>query len=487
MLFRISIDQHERQAQAKMLERRRVLRGIAGIAVTLPHFASLLPRNAWAQPAAAPKRALFWWFPDGVKEADQKSDYDDVLLTSSGGANWFPSGTETDFTPANLAAPLAEVKSDLIMFRGLDHVNWPTIGCPHDAGPRFSLTSWGDTSIDQAIAKRMMTRFRSVELGIGTWELERGDTRISFLDRKALPPQQDPGTAFRRLFASAAAPAGATQAAMDAVTRRRASVLDGALQEIKSVGGALGSADRQRLEFYGQSVRDLERSLGDLSKDMGAAVAACSEPKLALTGLNGQVIGGEKTGGFTPLFQHIAEAQMNIAVLALQCDLTRVVSLMFEKGRSDQRYAEFLPLKSIYRGGGAHHLAHGWFETAAQRESWDMIHTWRTQRFADMMKKLKAVKDADGNTLLYNSVLVKTSEIATGAHSYTDIPIVLAGNAGGRIKTGRYLDFTKSTRQRTAALWFGVAQAMGINMARFPEDGPATFGATAALPGLLQG
>ena len=115
-----------------------------------------------------------------------------------------------------------------------------------------------------------------------------------------------------------------------------------------------------------------------------------------------------------------------------------------------------------------------------------MIHKWRTERFAAMAQKLKEAPDVDGNNLLFNSVLVKTSEIATGAHSYTDIPIVLAGNAGGAIRTGRYLNFAKAGgRKRTSALWLGVARAMDINLPSFPEDGNKAYAASEPLPGLL--
>jgi len=125
-------------------------------------------------------------------------------------------------------------------------------------------------------------------------------------------------------------------------------------------------------------------------------------------------------------------------------------------------------------------------ETPVQTEAWDMIHKWRTERFAAMAQKLKEAPDVDGNNLLFNSVLVKTSEIATGAHSYTDIPIVLAGNAGGAIRTGRYLNFAKEGgRKRTSALWLGVARAMDINLPSFPEDGNKAYAASEPLPGLL--
>lgn len=481
MLIHVKVDAEEQ----KQLNRRSLLRGLGGLTIALPTFASLAPRRAWAATQTAPKRALFWWFPDGIKEADKKANYDEVLSTSSGGINWFPAGTETEWTPINLAAPLAKVKSDVIMFRGLDHPNWPTVGCPHDAGPRFSLTSFGDTSIDQVIAKRMTTRFRSLELGIGTWELEREDSRISYLAGKAMPPQQDPNVVFRRLFSEPATSSPDATAAIDLLRKRRASVLDSVKQEIQSTASKLSASDKQRLDFYAQSVRDLETSLSMINGQMVDALAACKAPKLN-TGITSNVVGGEKTGGHTPLFDKIAEAQMNIAVLALQCDQTRVVSLMFEKARSDQKYNEFLPLKTNYRGGGSHHFAHGWMETPVQTEAWDLIHTWRTDRFAAMAQKLKDAPDVDGSNLLYNSVLVKTSEIATGAHSYTDIPIVLAGNAGGAIRTGRYLNFAKpGTRQRTSSLWLGVARAMDVNLPSFPEDGNKTYSASTPLQGLL--
>src|ERR1700749_4284030 len=132
-------------------------------------------------------------------------------------------------------------------------------------------------------------------------------------------------------------------------------------------------------------------------------------------------------------------------VLAFQTDSTRVVTVA---AGSDE--ARFPGVVTVGYERHCHTLEHqgnaGRPEDAdpIAREELRQIHAWYTQLFAEVVRKLKGI-DEGGSTLLDNSVIMYTSYMADGGHGTNDYPVLLAGRAGGALKTGRHLAFSART------------------------------------------
>ncbi|MCG5052757.1 MAG: DUF1552 domain-containing protein [Myxococcales bacterium] len=469
--------------EAKALSRRHFLHG-AGFTIALPLFASLVPRRVDAA-AAAPCRFIIWWFPDGsIEDKFNGNDKQGGLdPDSTAAAKWFPTGSETNFTMAKLSKPLEEVKSDLVMLQGINHRQWGNgANCPHVAGPRFSLTSDGPDSIDQAIGKRMKTRFRTLELGIGSWidgQEASNAGRIHRKDGQWIAPQIDPNKVFADLFAGGAGGSPGNAEDLARLQKKRKSVLDSAVEEINSLSGKLSKGDKDHLAFYATSIRDAETSLVALNEGVKEELAdTCKTPGFA-NDLPG-IVGAEKTGGSAPQFPKIAELQMKLTKLAFQCDLTRVVTLFFEKGRSGQVYSQFLDLPK--KNLGTHDYAHTWWREKARETSWEMVHLWRAELLRQFVKDLKATPDFDGKTLYDNLILVKTSEISTGVHGWKDIPMLVAGRGAGKIRTGRYL---RSGGAKSSQVWMSVVKAMGVSEIKSFPEASSPHSSSEGLAGLV--
>ena len=122
---------------------------------------------------------------------------------------------------------------------------------------------------------------------------------------------------------------------------------------------------------------------------------------------------------------------LDLTVLALQCDITRVITFMFARGSSMVDWA-FLP--SIGTTTLHHTTSHQTSNPTAQQKLSD-INRWEMQQWAGFLTKLDAISDGNGKTLLDNSLCYLNSEISDGnAHRKFDLPVVLAGSAGGKLK-----------------------------------------------------
>ena len=450
------------------ISRRRILKsGVVSLA--LPALPSLAPRSAWSDTPDVPRRIVYWWFPDGtIQEEPDSSAQGGEDFSSTGGKNWFPKGGETDFTLSDspLSAPLESIKNELIFTRGIDLGFERSEGCPHSVGPRFSMGALSPDSIDQVIGEEMKTRFKTLEFGVGTWKITRGDSRISYKGDQPIEPIADPNQIFQKIFGDPSQiETPQAQQAFKRLQLRKQSVLDSVLAEINTIKNNAGREDKDKLDAYYTSVFDTERALGDLSSDM-ASEDACSTPNEIVELVSDvDVWHGEKGGAIHQNFERIAQVQMDLLVLALRCNQTQVASIMFEKGRSTQRY-RFLDLPVDDENHG---LAHKFYRSQGQTESWFAVHKWRAELFGKLVDKLAKTDDIDGSRLLDNMLVIKTSELTTGGHGYKDMPFVLAGGFGGKLKTGRYLDF-RSNRKNQMQLHLEIARQMGVGLERYPLE-----------------
>jgi hypothetical protein len=456
---------------SKPLARRTVLRG-AGVALALPFLDAMRPRVALSAQAAAPKRFVVFFSANGTI-MDQ----------------WQPTGTETDFTLSPLLAPLEAHKADLLIMRGLNneaaHIYNPNA---HDASMTTMLT--GDAlvlgpsgtgraghvldgtcngpSIDQEIARVIggATKIPSLELGVQstTTIIEPMPLRMSYRgtagNARSVPLEDDPQKVFERLFMDA----GSTDADIEALKLRRRSVLDSVLADFNRLQTKVGTADREKLDRHATSVREFELSLDKLGGTLDCEVPA-SPPTVSRDPVDCVMDGrmGKCYGDYTEL----GKAQMDLLVLALACDLTRVVTLQWSTAES----TIFFRWLNV---SGEHHLMS--HDVNNMRADLIKINTWYSERFNELLTALKTEEDADG-PLLDSSVVLWANELSEGqSHNTRDLGWIIAGQGNGAIRTNRSVQFGRSTT--TNQLFASLLTMFGE-----PTD---SFGAE-QFPGTLTG
>lgn len=423
---------------SKPLSRRTVLRG-AGVALALPFLDAMRPRTASAQ-NAVPKRFVVFFSSNGTIK-DQ----------------WQPTGTETAFTLSPILAPLEAHKSDLLIMRGLNNeASYLYDPNAHDTSMATMLTgdkllvgpsgtgraghvldgTCAGPSIDQEIARVIggETKLPSLELGVQstTTILEPMPLRMCYRgtpgNAKSVPPEDDPGRVFERLFMDA----GSSDAAIEALKQQRRSVLDFVLGDFERLRAKVGAEDRQKLERHANTVREFELSLDNIKGTLDCEVPSTA-PTVSRDPVDCVMDGrpGKCFGDFTEL----GKAQMNLLTLALACDLTRVVTLQWSTAESTV-FFRWLNVK------GEHHLMS--HDARGNREDLIKINTWYAERFNELLTSLKAETDADG-PILDSSVVLWANELSDGdIHNRRDLGWIIAGKGNGAIRTGRSVQYDRS-------------------------------------------
>jgi len=436
----------DRQAS---LSRRRFLRGI-GACMALPAFESLAaaellgaPTGASGSPAkAAPVRMAFVYVPNGA-------------IPSA----WWPEGDGgRDFTLSRTLQPLEPVRHQLQVLSGLEDLSadpGPDGGGDHAraggtflTGVRIKKTSGSDiyagASIDQVVAGQIghLTRFPSLELTCdAVRKAGNCDSGYSCVyeynlawrsPTQPLAPEPNPRLVFERLFG-----AGSPAERVANLRRRQQeqqSILDFVLDDAAAIERNLSGRDRQKLDQYLTSVREIETRI-EQTERLPAANPAVDSP-----------------AGIPSNFeQHIA-LMFDMLTLAFQTDSTRVATLLLAGEGSNRTFSE------IGLSEGHHNLTHhrNIPETIDKVKEIDL---WYVQQLAKFLAKLEQTPDVDGQSLLHNSMIVYGSGNADGnRHTHTNLPILLAGAGGGCLKPGRYV---KSRPAPLTNLFLRLADVMG--------------------------
>jgi hypothetical protein len=444
------------------LDRRSILKALGGAALTLP-FAGLFAKTAEAGPTpATAKRFIVFYFPDGVP-------------APAGQASRFhASGSETSFTlPENLAA-LAPYKSSCAFFRGLSMGG--TDAGSHPGGAKKLLTGvdgGGGESLDRYLARTAIgaAPFRHLYLGaMATQNNASGDKFISYPSAGTTSaPEDDPMTAFGRLFgAGSSAPSGGT--ATKTVDPVEASVIDAALGDMNDLRARLGDVEKAKLDLHLEALRDVERRVKGLA---ASAIPSCNQSL-------GSVGNIDTTRLYDPAqFPEILRAQMDLAVQAMACGLTKVAVVQASQHTSELIMSRF-PSTPIYQPNfdmRSHQASHYGVTTDPKFEQYSKQRTWFVEQFAYLLAQLAARPEGSG-TMLDNSIVLLCSEISDGnTHSHDDMPFILGGGAGGALQTGRLFD---TAGRRHSDLLGSIAHAMGdTSITTYGQGGQGL------LPGLL--
>lgn len=421
---------------------RRLFLGGAGAAVALPFLRSLLPRAARAEAAPGLQRIIVFYVPVGIHME-----------------NWTPAAEGAGYELTPILAPLAPVKDKVLVASGLNNVPaLPDGAGGHAAGTGGFLTCThvvksettirAAVSMDQLAAQRLgaSTRFPSLQLGTdggtGGGNCDNGYgcayvRNISWSGPTSPMPKLTRAQAmFDLLFAGHDPNASAAEAARRAAYQ--ASVLDSVIDDAESVRGKLGATDQDKLDEYLTGVRELEQRL--------------QQPRPACE------VGARPVNGSD--FATITRQIIDVMVLAVQCDATRVMTFMMGNGGDDRSFP-FLGISD-----GHHQLSH--HQGTDYPGKLTAIDTWEVEQLSYFAQKLAAVDDGDGKTALDNSLVYFSSEIADGnKHNQDNLPIVIVGGGGG-VKTGRHARWQD---QPVANLYTSMLRSVGVDIDRFGDNG----------------
>ncbi|HXK19849.1 MAG TPA: DUF1552 domain-containing protein, partial [Polyangiaceae bacterium] len=295
-----------------------------------------------------------------------------------------------------------------------------------------------DQVIAQALAATPATKtaLASMQLGLlnGTGEFDGRNSNMSqtmsWADANTpMGKELDPQKIFDKLVSAGAVAHNGTvdpAAAAEAEKRRalKTSALDSLTQSATSLQTKLAKADKDRLDQFLTGVRELEKTIGTGTPGTSAACAPIAAPG-------------------SPTDPDAKSKVMNsLIAMALQCDVTRVISYMLDNSRSDTAYTwvkerDFDTVGSPLTGatcGSYHGSQHG----GLRNKTFASIVNWHTAVVADLAAKLDAIPEGSG-TVLDNSLLLYFSDTHHGDHAGFDIPCVLLGGGSGTFKTNQYV------------------------------------------------
>jgi hypothetical protein len=461
-----------------------VLRGAAGAACALPLFDDIPRAHAQAKTADAGaaatgpiKRLLIMYSPNGgINEAVTKV------------ASHESTGSGATFTPGPVYDPLVADghKSDLTIVHGLDmgvamlanaygDAHGLGIGCMltgtelaqgtmFQAGMGGPGSGWpGGISVDQFIAQKMPLRPRaSIDFAIkrmsgSIW------SRMSYAgaNGQTVEPFDDPSVAFDSLFANV----GMSTSAIDRQNRRRKSVLDEVNSELAALMGSLSGRDKDKLNTHLTLLRQIEMQLTVANAGTCTAptrpVLTASAP--VLYNASGMEVQQSPSADIDVPQRHDLARKMILAAMA--CDMSRVATIMMAPSRSDIFLTWVKNVLPAMKTESHHDLSHEGDSNTTAAQQLVIINQWYAQQVSEMIKLLKATPEGNG-TMFDNTVIFWTNELGIGnGHTHTNIPYMLAGNAGGYFKTGQAVTIPSDSAHITNAhnrLLLSLIHSMGF-------------------------
>lgn len=438
------------------VNRRALLKGL-GASVALPGLSSLgLAKAAktarGVTATGAPLRMAYLYVPNGV------------IMDK-----WRPEGTGKDFTFNESMKPLEKHRNDLQIIKGLEHANgWAgpdgagdhaRSGATFLTGMRPKKTAGSDIrlgiSADQLAAKYVgqETRLPSLELSCdGVRKSGNCDSGYSCAYQfnmswrsatQPISPESNPRLVFERLFG------GGTDTERQAgLEQRRAdskSILDFVMEDAKSLDQRLGRNDRQKIDEFMTGVREIEQRI-----EKAESFGPPPDPGVAApAGIPGEY------------HEHI-RLMFDMMVLAFQTDQTRISTFLLAHDGSNRNFP------TVGVGEGHHHLSHH-RRDQSKMDKIAKIDGFYNEQLAYFLERMDSVKDTDGKSLLHNSMIVWGSGLSDpDRHTHNDLPIILAGHAGGKFQTGRHVDL--ATDIPMTNLYMRLLQEMGATPGRVGDS-----------------
>ncbi len=442
------------------LPRRRFLRGL-GLSIALPALESLMPAARALAASAAPKlatthaghplRMAFVYVPNGVNVA-----------------RWRPIGEGSDYQLGETMKPLEGLKQHFSVFTGFEHQNgWGRQDGAGDharanatilTGARPKKTAGSDirlgVSVDQLAARHVgnATRFPSLELSCdGARKTGACDSGYSCAyqfniswrsETTPVAPESNPRLVFERLFGAGKGPE--RQRSLQMRHAQQKSILDFVHADAAALQRQLGRNDRHKLDEYLTGVREIEQRIAQSERwgplpDPGVDAPAD--------------IPGE--------YEAHIRLMMDMLVLAFRTDSTRISTFMLAHDGSNRSFRE------IGVGDGHHSISHHQNDPD-KLDRIGKIDLFYTKQLAYLLEKMRDTKEANGMSLLDNSMLVYCSGLSDGnRHNHSDLPVIVAGKAGGAYRPGRHVKLGDTAMTN---LYVRMLQTMGVKTDRFGDS-----------------
>jgi hypothetical protein len=407
----------------KHLSRRTVLRGL-GVSVSLPLLDAMIPAGtALAQTAARPSPKLgFFYLPHGAVMDRFK-----------------PVATGRAFELPQILKPFEPFKADMTIVSGLRNeaaegagvhtVNPGTwLSCTSPLWPRTADAERG-ISADQLAARTIGADapFPSLEL---CTEVKAGSgaacspefgcgfgSTISFrAATQPLPMEHNPRKLFYRLFGQ-----GDTADERAAIVAQTGSLLDLVSGEAASLRGKLGPADQARMAEYLDSVREIERQASKVADQDFSGLDLPDAP-----------------AGVPPSFDEHINLMFDLAALAYQAGLTRIVSFMMAAEIS------MLTYNQVGVSEAFHPLSHHQ-NNPDKMARLAVVQAYHSSVFARFLEKLKTTPDGDGSLLDHSILLYGSNMSDSNLHNADPLPSVVFGRGAGAVKGGQHLQFAQDT------------------------------------------
>jgi hypothetical protein len=405
---------------------------------------SALPRAAWAAPAATPRRALWWFVPNGLVR--------DYVV---------PQQTGADFDlPLSLAAleSLRTRISVLSAFENRATDNYdaheqatPTLLADNYVSNTFSGPLDVGITVDQFAAQQIgsATPFGSLQLGTDEPYISGGGN-IDVLYRTIswsgpatpIASLDDPRTVFNRMFAGS--DLELTEKEIETRRTLRKSLLDSVLDRTKALEARLNPADKIKLDQFTTGVRDLEVRIEQLA---GLTCPTPAEPSAS------------------PGFQEKVSLMTDLMVTALQCDHTRLVTFMAGASTATTVYSW------LGHGIDHHSLSHNWAYDNGDANRLKEVYAWQVEQYVDLCTKLAAVPTEDGDLLSSTAVVLMSEFGESNLHQAEPLTFLLAGGEAGGIAQGQHRQFRNTPHSN---LWISVLEFLGCD--------PSGFGTTSTGP-----
>jgi hypothetical protein len=451
------------------VHRRTVLRGAGGLAIGLPFLSAMLAPGRSHADDSTPTRLLVFYTPGGT------------LLDK-----WRPIGTTSDFTLQAMMSPLTPFLDRLVFVDGVDmKVTEIGNGHPHSRGmagvltgqqllPGNFNTNGGNAgfaagpSIDQVIAAKISAGLRlpSLEVSAG-WSTgisaggqpHPGNVINYQAPTKAggaaspVPPSTDPLNTLNRVFKGVGGDADANKKDLAFTS----AVLDGVQDDFKRLMAQLGAEDRQKLEAHLALVQE---AAAGINQTVNSTCVPPDNVEQTPAFYDDPIADGVTTGAKVP---EKGKIMSDILVASLACDLTRVGTMQW----SDSEAKFMLGFLKDGQGQSLKDHHHGYqHDRGFQPDALEVIYRFYAENLAYLLQKLDSVKESNG-TLLDNTLVLAVSEIQSPPdHGQNDMPFILAGEAGGKLKGKRWLNFQGQPHNN---LLVSVLNAFGVEQDRFGD------------------
>jgi hypothetical protein len=367
---------------------------------------------------------------------------------------WWAKGEGANMELGKVLEPVAPFRQKMLFLRGLYNQE-ALIGGIHSCQTGNLLTGAhlapageikSGISCDQVLAERgkEQTKVPSLVLGCepSIAAIHKNysmiySSHISWSSATSPTPLElYPALAFDRLF-------------RDEVGRADKSVLDSVHEEANGLRGKISASDKQRLDQYLNSVREVEQRIDQAGKERRLQGW---RPTLAKPDMSRPADGIPQD-----IDQHM-RLMCDIMVLAFRTDTTRVCTLKLNNDHSSLRFPH---LKVDYM---IHHLL-----SHTDTADWLKVNQFFTQQLGYIAKKLDEVQEGE-RTLLDNSMILFLSSMMTGNHNNDQLPVVMLGRGGGQIQTGRVLDYLGKPNRKMCSLYLSLMDKVGVRLESFGDS-----------------